>query len=41
VNEAVVAAALVVAALNLLPAAFGAWVWSRGDPRSTLQALSG
>jgi hypothetical protein len=36
VNEAVVAAAVAVAALNLLPAALGAWVWSRGDPRSTL-----
>jgi hypothetical protein len=32
VNESVVAAALVVAALNLIPAALGAWVWSRGDP---------
>jgi hypothetical protein len=32
VNEAVVAAALAVAGLNLIPALLGAWVWFRGDP---------
>jgi len=32
VNEAVVAAAVAAAGLNLTPAALGAWVWSRGDP---------
>jgi hypothetical protein len=36
VNESVVAAALAVAALNLTPAALGAWVWFRGDPGGAL-----
>jgi len=31
VNEAVVAGALTVAALNLVAASIGAWVWWRGD----------
>ena len=35
-NDAVVAAALIVAALNLVPAALGAWVWFRGDPTGSL-----
>jgi hypothetical protein len=36
VNEAVVAAALAVAAVNLVPASLGSWVWLRGDPRGSL-----
>jgi hypothetical protein len=36
VNQAVVAAALAVAALNLIPAALGAWLWLRGDPGGAL-----
>jgi hypothetical protein len=36
VNEAVLAGALTVAALNLLPALLGSWVWWRGDPRGGL-----
>ncbi len=31
-TQAVVAGALVVAALNLIPAAVGGWIWYRGDP---------
>ncbi len=32
-NEAVLAGALVLAAVNLAPALVGTWVWSRGDIR--------
>ena len=35
-NEAVVAGALTVAALNLAAAAIGTWVWARGDARGRL-----
>ncbi|HTQ67151.1 MAG TPA: hypothetical protein VMI13_00520 [Solirubrobacteraceae bacterium] len=35
-NEAVVAGALTVAALNLAAAAIGTWVWTRGDARGRL-----
>jgi hypothetical protein len=33
VNEAVLAGALVLAAVNLAPALTGTWVWTRGDIR--------
>jgi hypothetical protein len=32
-REAVVAGALAVAALNLIPGLLGGWVWYRGDPQ--------
>jgi hypothetical protein len=39
VTQAVVAASLAVAALNALPAVFGAWCWYRGKPSRAFWVL--
>lgn len=39
-TEAVVAGALAVATINLLPGLIGAWVWRRGDPTADARATA-